>query len=291
MAQDKYTAVWVSHTSIGDFLKCPRAYFLKHVYKDPRTRHKMKLMAPVLALGQSVHDVLESLSVLQTDKRFLEPLLVRFETAWDKVTGKKGGFHDADTEYRYKERGKEMLRRVEKHPGPIVRPAIKIQQDLPYFWLSEEDNIILCGKIDWLEYLPDTDSVHIIDFKTGKAEEDPESLQLPIYHLLVKECQKRNVAKASYWYLETNDELTEKTLPDVEMARAKVLAIARQMKLARQLERFKCPRGEDGCWNCRPLESVLRGEAEFVGEDEYKYDVYVLKEKSVALEEVESVIL
>lgn len=26
--QDKYSAVWVSHSSINDFLKCHRAYFL-----------------------------------------------------------------------------------------------------------------------------------------------------------------------------------------------------------------------------------------------------------------------
>ena len=61
---DQYTAVWVSHTSISDFLQCPRAYYLKNVYKDPKTRHKIQLMSPPLALGQVVHSVLESLSIL-----------------------------------------------------------------------------------------------------------------------------------------------------------------------------------------------------------------------------------
>ena len=65
---------------------------------------------------------------------------------------------------------------------------------------------------------------------------------MPIYHLLVKNCQKRNVSGASYWYLEKNDELTPKELPDLETARAKILEIARQVKLARQLQRFKCPK-------------------------------------------------
>lgn len=291
MAADKYTAVWTSHTSISDFLQCSRAYYLKHVYKDPKTRHKLKLMNPYLALGQSVHEVLESLSILPTQKRFVEPLMVKYERAWEKVAGKKGGFFDVDTEYRFKERGAAMLRRVMNHPGPIATQAVKMQQELPYFWLSEEENIILCGKIDWLEYLPDTDSVHIIDFKTGKAEEDGESLQLPIYHLLVSTCQKRKVSKASYWYLETSDTLTEKTLPDIEEARTKVLRIAQQMKLARQLERFKCPNGE-GCRACLPLEAVLAGKAEFVGTDEFNYDVYVLPPKSGIKEVVdESVIL
>jgi ATP-dependent helicase/DNAse subunit B len=275
MAQDKFTAVWISHTSIGDFLRCPRAYYLKHIYKDPKTGHKIKLMGPALALGQSVHEVLESLSVIPKETRFSAPLMDKFDVSWKKVAGRQGGFLDESTEYAYKKRGQEMLRRVWNSPGPIAGLAVKIQKDLPYYWISEEDNIILCGKIDWLEYLPETDSVHIIDFKTGKNEEDGDSLQLPIYHLLVHNCQHRKVTKASYWYLEKNDFLTEKVLPNLEEAHQKVLDIGRQMKLARQIQRFKCPK--DGCSTCGPLETVLEGKAELVGTDEFKYDVYILR--------------
>ncbi len=285
---DKYSAVWVSHTSINDFLRCPRSYYLKNVYKDPKTGHKIKLMSPALALGQSVHEVLESLSVLPKDRRFSESLIAKFDKAWEKVKGKKGGFSDEDTEWKFKQRGQEMLRRVMNNQGPIAGLAVKIQTDLPQFWLSEEDNIILCGKVDWLEYLPEIDSVHIIDFKTGRAEEDPDSLQLPIYHLLVHNCQKRQVVKASYWYLDSNDGLTEKKLPDLDEARVKILDIARKIKLARQIKRFKCPEG-DGCRSCRSMEKIFRREAELVGEDQYRNDVYILSPKKE--EEKESVIL
>ncbi|HSR89562.1 MAG TPA: PD-(D/E)XK nuclease family protein [Candidatus Udaeobacter sp.] len=273
---DKYTATWVSHTSMSDFLRCPRAYYLKNIYKDPKTNHKIKLISPALALGQAVHEVLESLSVLPKQSRFSESLIAKLEKAWTKVSGKNGGFTSPESEYKYKTRGQDMLRRVMNNPGPLSGLAVKIQMDLPQFWLSEEDGIILCGKIDWLEYLPDTDSVHIIDFKTGKAEEDPESLQLPIYHLLVSNCQKYKASKASYWYLDSNDNLTPKELPDLEAAHKAVLAIARQVKLARQLQRFKCPAGEEGCGACRPMEAIFNRQAEFVGVDEYKYDVYML---------------
>lgn len=280
---DKYTATWVSHTSISDFLRCPRAYYLKNVYRDPKTNHKIKLMAPSLALGQAVHEVLESLSVLPKHSRFSDSLMDKFEKSWSKVTGKKGGFTSSESEYKYKTRGQEMIRRVMNNPGPISGLAIKIQMDLPYFWLSEEDNIILCGKVDWLEYLPDTDSVHIIDFKTGKAEEDPESLQLPIYRLLVERCQKRQASRASYWYLDNSNELTPKELPDIQTAQKKILDVARQVKLARQLERFKCPQG-DGCSICGPMEAIVGKKAEFVGNDEYNADVYILPKQ----EEVEN---
>ena len=196
MPKDKFSAVWVSHTSIRMFRECPRAYYLGNIYRDPLTNHKIKIMSPPLALGQAVHEVIESLSVLPAAKRMNESLVLKLDTVWEKVSGKNGGFVDIDTEHQYKTRGQEMLRRVMNHPGPIVNPAVKIKQDLPYYWLSEEDNIILCGKLDWLEYLPDTDGVHIIDFKTGKRNEDPTSLQLPIYHLLAHHCQKPHGRKS-----------------------------------------------------------------------------------------------
>lgn len=277
MPKDKYTATWVSHSSITDFLTCPRAYFLKNVYRDPKNNRKIQLVAPPLALGLVVHEVVESLSILPTKTRFSEPLLTKFEKAWDKVSGLKGGFFNSDTEYKYKTRGQTMINRVSKNPGPLVSLAVKIDMDLPYFWLSEEDNIILCGKIDWLEYLPQTDSVHIIDFKTSKSEEDPNSLQLPIYRLLVHHCQKRKTQKASYWYLESSDTLTPKDLPDITDARTKVLSIAKQIKLARQLGRFKCP--QNGCRACLPLEAIISGEAEYVGVNDFNQDIYVLQKE------------
>ncbi|PWU22949.1 hypothetical protein C5B42_04770, partial [Candidatus Cerribacteria bacterium 'Amazon FNV 2010 28 9'] len=153
MTTDEFSAVWVSHTSIADFLQCPRAYYLKNVYKDPKTGHKIQVTAPPLALGQAVHEVIESLSVLPTDRRFEEDLLPKFEAAWRKVSGKKGGFTDQNVEASYKNRGEAMLARVRTNPGVLRNKAIKIKKDLPHFWLSAQDNIMLCGKIDWMEYL------------------------------------------------------------------------------------------------------------------------------------------
>ena len=83
---DKYTALWLSHSSISAFLECPRSYFLKNVYKDPKTGHKVKLISPPLALGQAVHEVVESLSELKTDLRFKKPLMEKFEEAWKKIS-------------------------------------------------------------------------------------------------------------------------------------------------------------------------------------------------------------
>jgi len=290
MAKDKYTAVWVSHTSINDYLKCPRAYYLKNVYKDLTTGHKIQIMTPSLALGQAVHEVIDSLSNIPTKSRMQESLILKFDRIWQNFSGEKGGFTSADDEHKFKERGKAMLRRVMDNPGPIANLAVKIQQELPHYWISEDENIVLCGKVDWLEYLQDQDSVHIIDFKTGKKKEEEDSLQLPIYHLLVHHCQKRPVIKASYWYLETDNHLTEKVLPDLKEAHTKVIEIGRRIKLARKLEKFDCPEGRDGCIHCQSMEKIVKGEGTLVDSNSQR-DIYILPNKVEETEEIDSIIL
>lgn len=277
MTEDKYKAVWVSHSSISDFLKCPRAYYLRNVYKDPRTGHKMTVVAPQLALGGAVHEVLEALSELPVDERFKVSLVKKFGTLWPKYSGKMGGFTDHEQELSFKERGVQMLINVQEDPGPLVNKAVKIKSssiNLPNYWLSSDENIILCGKIDWLEYIEKTDSVHIIDFKTGKNEEKEDSLQLPIYLLLVKNCQKRAVAKVSYWYLDQDSGIVQKKLPDEAESYERVYEVAKRIKLARQLNHFVCP--HKGCRYCLPLEKVLKGEAEKVGVSDTRQDIYIL---------------
>lgn len=274
MPKDKYSAVWVSHSTISDFLKCPRLYYLRNVYKDPKTGHKITIMTPPLALGQAVHEVVEGLSTLPVEERLAVPLAGKLEIAWEKVAGKKGGFKSENEEDEYKKRGLAMLERVEENPGPILQKAVKIKQDLPHYYLSEEENIILCGKIDWLRWVEKDDSVRIIDFKTGKNQEPETSLQLPIYLLLASNTQKRPVSGVSYWYLASDDLPVSQPLPDMAEAAGKILEIAKRIKLGRQINHLKCSRG--GCFACRDFERVLTGEGELVGESQYRQDIYIL---------------
>ncbi len=262
---DKYTAVWISHSSISDFLACPRAYYLKNVYKNPDNGHKMQIVSPALSLGVAVHDVLENLSTLPVATRFSQSLMEPYEKIWSTLHGEAGGFTSYSLEKEYHDRGQAMLQRVMEHPGPLAKLAVKIKGDLPNFWLSEADNIILCGKLDWIEYNPDNKKVHIIDFKTGKNTESESSLQLPIYHLLATNCQRFQVEKASYWYLQLSNDLTPKPLPPLDEAKAQILEIGKRIALARKLKAFKCPHG--GCPHCEPFEKILRGEAKKVGEN------------------------
>ena len=116
-----------------------------------------------------------------------------------------------------------------------------------------------------LRYVEADDSVRIIDFKTGKNTESDDSLQLPIYLLLLNELQKRRVSGAAYWYLEKNDVPTEIALPDATKREKGARARASKVKVARENRAYECPRGSAGCFACQPYEAILRGEAEYIG--------------------------
>lgn len=273
--KDKYSALWLSYSSISDYLKCPRLYFLKNVHRNPKTWHKIAIISPQLTLGQVIHDVLDKISIYPKDERLKIPLTDIFDGFWQKILGKPGGFKNIQEETEIREKGLLMIGRINGHPGPLLRPAIKLKDSLPKIWLSEEDNIILCGKIDWLEYQPETDSVRIIDFKTGKFEEDPDSLQLQIYYILVEQLQNRIVAQVSFWYLDKDDEPVDGILPDATTALTRINEIAKKIYLARKLEHYKCTKKE-GCLFCTPYEKVVRGEAELVGTNDRNVDVYII---------------
>ncbi len=284
---DKYSAVWVSHSSMGDFLKCPRSYYLKNMYKNPKTGKKINMVSPALSLGSAVHEVVEGLAEFPADKRFENPseLLERFEKAWQKFEGKKGGFKTTEDEVEAKNRGKLMIERVMNNPGPLTEKIVKLPEGemLPNFYLSEADNIILCGRIDWLQYVPADDSIHILDFKTGRNEENSDSLQLPIYQLLLDNLQKRKVSGASYWYLDSDDTPKEVQLIDLKESFERVYKVAKEVSDARARSKvegvekvFTCPRGDAGCFACTPFEKIIKGEAEFLGVGEWGQEIYLL---------------
>lgn len=274
---DEYSAVWVSYSSISDFLKCPRLYYLKNVYRTPKERHKITLISPVLALGQIVHDVLDSISVLPQKERFKKPFIERLEELWPQISGKKGGFTDKETEYKFKKKAQEMLVKLYKNPGPLANLSIKIKDEIPHYWLSQKDGLILCGKIDWLEYIVENDTVGIIDFKTGVNEMKENSLQLPIYYLLVTHCQTRKVERISYWYIERDDKPEMQVLPNIKEAFETIYTHAKLIKACRQMNSFQCPMGKNGCRWCEPFERIIRGDGEFVGVSKRNEDIYILR--------------
>lgn len=289
---DKYNAVWLSHSSFNDFLSCPKAYYLKNVYKDPKSRNKISLISPHTSLGSAVHLTIETLLDFPSEKRAekLNTLEKDYEKIWQaNFQGKRGGFLSEEQEKDFFERGLAMIKNIKGNPNFLLNKIIKRESYykgdiLPNFFIDDEEEILLCGVPDWVEYLDD-DTLHVIDFKTGKNEEKEDSSQLPIYVLLLENLQKRKVSRASYWYLSKDKKAQEKEInrEEIEDLKNKIVKTGKDIKDLKNealkkdwREVFFCGRGEEGCIHCRDYEKIVSGEAEYVGKDIYNKDGYIL---------------
>ena len=143
-------ALFLSHTSLHDFLNCPRAFFLKNIYRDKKTGYKLQIASPFLTLGSLVHDMIKWFLEMgrQISK---EQLLDRFENHWLKYQGKRGGFTTNQEEESFKSRGREMLDKFfdnSKILGKMVPPM-----NFPKYFLNEDT--VLFGNLDYIEELAD----------------------------------------------------------------------------------------------------------------------------------------
>lgn len=201
---------------------------------------------------------------------------------WEDISGRKGGFESPEQEARYKERGKAVISKLIANPGVLKNPAIKIkrrhpddtlcfplnlsQPDTlpPRVTLCPENELILCGQVDWVEYMPANDSCRIIDFKTGDNQNQAvETTQLGIYLLLAERLLNKPVTELAIWHIETDDSPKNVPLPNVELVRSEVIQCGKQIKSARESRTFACPSG--GCRRCEPLEKIVRGQGCFTG--------------------------
>lgn len=284
---DKYKAVWLSYSSLNDFLACPRLYYLKNVFKNPNTNHKISIASPYLTLGTTIHKVIEALKNIKTENRGGEiqaNLLENFKKEWQKYPLHKGGFKSETEEEDFFTRGENMLKKLVANPRELLNKIIPIKYFydgnlVPNYYLSEEENLILCGNLDWLEYLEKTEALRIIDFKTGRNDEQPDSLQLPIYYLIITNLQKEKtkkytIAEIAYWYLDFANKkessqhqefqiikIDEEKLAQIEKARVEIIELGKKIKAFRESGNYQCPNEKvtgEGCTHCREFELVYK---------------------------------
>lgn len=264
--------VFISPSSLSDFEKCPQLYYYRYVYKTPRGL-KIQTINPSLALGQSVHDALNQFLMSPPLQRTEEELKRIFEWTWSGLSGEKGGFLSQEEEQGYKNRGIEMLNRFFKNKHFLESEMVKISS-FPKIELGND--LMLTGKIDWLE--KDGEDYHIIDFKTGKNEEKEDSKQLPIYALLASKLLNSNNIKASYWYLDKDENITSFNLPDLEGTLSELQKKGEIIKMVRQTQSYHCQSGEESCWACKEILTVAQGKGKLVSVDPVnrKQEIYIL---------------
>ncbi len=305
--QDKYKAIWMSHSGMGDYEKCPRLYYLHNIYKN-KDNKKINITSPYMSLGIAVHNVLEDLINYKSEERLKIDLLSNFETEWKKYAGKVGGFESETQELEFKERGIGMIKNVMGDYKMLAKKTIPLSSYydgdmLPNYYISEEENIILCGNVDWIEYLEDTKSLKVVDFKTGKNEEKEDSPQLFIYKLLIEKLGcKWPVTAGAYWYLDNADKehsVVEKNINDVEFTKKleeRIIKTGVEIRDKRYewvnnarfnkpgwiekkdfVDNFKCTSTSSFC-DCKKYEKIINGDpsVEYLGMDMYGKDSYFI---------------
>ena len=265
--------LWISYSAIKNFDNCSRLYYFTNVYRNPKTGNRVQIVNPYLSLGSAVHDTIDEVLDLAPSKRVNASLTKRLEKVWKRYEGKRGGFISGKQESEFKKRGIKMIKKVEGSEM-LSRRSLKKESELPKMRLFE--GVDLVGSFDWIEILPNN-SLHIIDFKTGRSQENGKSLQLPIYQILAKNSYGRKVKKLSYWYLENKSKPTPKKITEIDKSLDEIKTKADAIKGAIERSDFSCSSNYPRCFWCRKYESIISGRAELIGTDEeMKKDLYYL---------------
>ncbi len=264
-------AILISHTSLTDYLKCPRSFYLKNIYRDPRQGYKLQIASPNLTLGAIIHDTIKWYLEAEV-KPTKEETVKKFRNLWCKYRLKKGGFSSAQEEATYGKRGLKMLDNFLSHVS-ILEPCAPFLH-FPKFKLI--DNVILFGNMDFIGKCKDG-TLHVVDFKTGIHDED-SALQLNIYAILAEANLQIPVSKASFWYLDRDDGPKSIVLDpldgQIEWLRQKGL----ELKISIKEGNWICVKSPDLCRDCQSYQAILEGKGEYLfADDAFKKEVYFLE--------------
>jgi len=265
--------IYISPSSINDFDRCPQLYYYRNVYRNPKTKLKIEVAQPALSLGSAVHSTLNRFLYFFKPPRNKDNLFNAFKYFWKKYEGEKGGFYSSEEEESYKKRALKMLKRFWEH-APFKQMRTLKLPDFPKVVLDK--NLILTGRIDWIQR--ESNSLHIIDFKTGQFEEREGSMQLPIYALLASRLLGNMSVQTSYWYLDKDNDIKDFKIDQIDVIQNKVKEKAYIIKQARQTQSFSCASGFHSCRYCKDYLTVASGKAKLVSVDavDWKKETYII---------------
>lgn len=265
--------IFISYTSLKDFLNCPRSYYLKNIYKDSKSGFRLQVASPYLSLGSTVHDAIKWYLDMkgQVTKEQLED---KFRNLWLKFRGKKGGFESREQEAEFGKRGLKMLDNFFTNAQRLEK--VTHQVDFPKLNLFED--VILMGNFDFVGEKEDG-TLHVCDFKTG-ANDEKDPIQLYIYAILAEANLEKPVSSASFWYLDRDDAPRDIVLDPLE---PKLEWLKEKGKLLKQTINegvWACIKGDEMCNECNIYTALMDGKGQFQFSDyRYKKDVYYLTGK------------
>ena len=184
------------------------------------------------------------------------------------MTGKKADFSQ-EQEDKYFQRGKVMLARATAS-GPC-RKGGKLNTNLPQFGFQKRMVLYYVEKLTGFNIWSNRQRSYrrFQKIKSKKMETHFSCLFIIFLPII----SKRPVVGMSYWYL-VRDELVDGHFQIYNLT-DHILKIAKHIKLARALERFICPGGEEGCRYCKPFEQYFAAKR-VCWQDAMKRDVYIM---------------
>ena len=262
--------IFISYTSLSDFLKCPNAYYLKNIYRNPKSGNRIQIASPYLSMGSTVHDSIKWFLQMQ-GQIMPDQLEKKFRNFWLKYRGKRGGFESDTQEGDFGRRGLKMIDNFFQNAKKLEK--ITHQVDFPKLQLFED--VILIGNFDFVGEKEDG-TLTVCDFKTG-ANDEKDPIQLYVYAILAEANLGKEVSSASFWYLDRDDGPREIVLDPLEPKLEWLIEKGKELKKAVGDANWICIK-PDSCRDCQVYKAVINGEGEFQFTDErYKKDVYFLK--------------
>lgn len=266
-------ALFISYTGLKDYSRCPRSFYLKNIYRDPKTGYKLQIASPYMTLGALVHDVIKWYLAMDGQVTH-DQLIQKYRNLWLKYRGKRGGFASREDEASFGKRGLQILDYFYKN-AKILEPTLETDDFLKF---KLDESTFLNGRVDFLGKMPDG-SIHVLDFKTGSKDEE-DSLQLYIYAILAESNLQLPVSKISYWYLDRDSAPKEAVLDSLEEKLEWLRTKAKEIKEAIEVGNWVCIGGENFCRDCKSYQDILDGKGEFqFSDDSFKKQVYYLQKE------------
>jgi DNA helicase-2/ATP-dependent DNA helicase PcrA len=207
----------LSASALDQYEKCPMKYLLSARWCIRGGPHA------ALSFGNVMHAALRELVAAWRHGQLISmaDLELIYAREW-----KSGGYEDAYQEEEYRRAGLEQLRSFyEKYAG--ARPEV-LELEKP-FELPMEHNIVITGRIDRIDRLPDG-TVEIVDYKTGSVKKPldaKKSLQLSIYALAAREILELEPSRLTFYNLVINEAtMTTRDDKSLTLARQRVSEIA-----------------------------------------------------------------
>ena len=211
----------LSHFRLSTFRRCRRLYKYRYVERLPVPPN------PHGTMGSHVHTALRDLMRLPPEQRAAARAADLLRAAW---AGNRAGFRGLAEEARWRSRALEQVRRFVALPDAGGTPLALEQQ----VEVALTDGVRLFGRIDRVDERAEGD-LHIIDYKTGRAQEEPDPEQLRIYAMILARTAGRPVGMTSYLYLEDGSAWSASPAPaDLAEAEEGVLQTVEEMTRERE---------------------------------------------------------